>query len=317
MTPGFGAPTSAARASTFDETLRARLPVLVVNGRRADPLAPAASPFDRGLLLGDGVFDTMRLAAGAAFRADAHVERLARSAAVLGIHDEATAGRRVREALDVALERAAELGVREGSVRTTLTRGPGAPGLAPPRETWPLLLVAVHPAAHAAAAGAAPAPLAAVVTATGRRNPHSATAAHKVLSYTDSIIALHDARERGADDAIFLDTHGRVACGTASNVFVLADGALATPPAGGAVLPGVTRTVVLEVAATLGIPATERDVEADELTRADEIWLTSSVRGVAAVVRLDGRAVGTGVAGPVWPEVVAAYEAAVAAGCRA
>jgi branched-chain amino acid aminotransferase len=256
----------------------------------------------------------MRLAAGAPFRLDAHVARLARSAAWLGVLPENAAAHRMRGALDVALERAAELGVREGSIRTTLTRGPGAPGLAPAPDGWPTLTVAIHPRPGPRGL---PAPLSAVVTTTGRRNERAASGAHKTLSYADAIIALADAHARGADDAIFLDTVSTVACGTASNVVVVLRGVIVTPPAGGAVLPGVTRAEVIALARVMEKETVQRPVGADELRDADEIWLTSSIRGVAPVVRLDGRAVGGGTVGPVWRRMHDAYESAVAASCRA
>ena len=315
MTGQPDAPLDAARAS-FLERLAARPPVLVVDGHLADPTHPAISPFDRGFLLGDGVFDTMRLCAGAPFRLDAHVERLAASAAWLGVLPAVEAARRARHSIDVALEHAAERAIREGSVRTTLTRGPGAPGLAPAADAWPTLTVAIHP--RPASAGHSPPPaLSAVVTTTGRRNERSASGAHKTLAYADAIVALADARTRGADDAIFLDTTDALACGSASNVVLVLRGVLTSPPAGGAVLPGITRSVVLDLAHALGIPVDERRVDAGELALADELWLTSSIRGIAPVVRLDGRPVGGGAPGPLWHRLHDAYEAAVQSGCRA
>jgi branched-chain amino acid aminotransferase len=157
----------------------------------------------------------------------------------------------------------------------------------------------------------------AVRIASGRRNEHAMTAGLKTLAYTDSVAALAEARASGADDALFLDTAGHLSEGTSSNVFVVRGETLATPPLSCGALPGITRAAVAEVAAGLGLAVEERPVAPDELFAAGEAFLTSSLRGIAPVVRVDRRPLGGGVPGPVTRRVMDAYASLVRRECAA
>lgn len=286
-------------------------PVLLwVNGRRADPVAPHLSAMDRGLTLADGLFETMRLYAGAVFRLDRHLARLAAGARALGLtlpHD-------LPLMVEEALRDARAAGLREASVRLTVTRGVGtAPGLAPPAEVTPTIVLAVHalpvfPRAiyeHGLSAR----------TARARRNEWAATAGVKTLAYTEAVIALAEARAAGADEALFLDTAGHLSEATASNVFLWVGDTLVTPPRTCGVLPGITREAVLELAPTLGLTAMERAIDARELEEASEAFLTSSLREIAPLVRVDGRAIGAGTVGPVTRRMMTAFAALARRAC--
>src|SRR5207253_8937393 len=117
------------------------------------------------------------------------------------------------------------------------------------------------------------------VIASGRRNPRAMSLGLKTLSYTDSVLAWMEARHAGADEALLLDTDDHCSEATASNLFVLHDNVLRTPPTTCAALPGITRATVLEIAASLGVPAREDVIAARELDTAGEVFLTSSLRG--------------------------------------
>src|SRR5205823_1799372 len=115
----------------------------------------------------------------------------------------------------------------------------------------------------------------------------------------DQILAFREARSRGADEAIFINRGGNLCEATTANLFVVHDGRAATPPPSAGCLPGITRAHVLKLAGENGINAVERDLSPDELRAAPEACLTSSTRGVQALVELDGEPIGDGVPGPV------------------
>lgn len=129
----------------------------------------------------------------------------------------------------------------------------------------------------------------------------------KSISLIANVMMKQQATEVGAADAILV-RDGHVTEGTASNLFIVSDGVLITPPNSKLLLPGITRDLVLDIARQHGIACEERDIRAEELAGADEIWLTSSMREIAPVVELDGRKVGDGTAGPVWRKLVALYQ---------
>jgi branched-chain amino acid aminotransferase len=135
----------------------------------------------------------------------------------------------------------------------------------------------------------------------GTRRPADGTAAAgaKVTHYLASLLALRDARTRGAQEALIVDAHGNVVEGATSNVFVVEAGRVATPPESAGILAGITRARLLALARDLGVPVDERELPLENLYGADEVFITSSIREVLSVVRVDGRPVGAGVPGPV------------------
>jgi branched-chain amino acid aminotransferase len=141
------------------------------------------------------------------------------------------------------------------------------------------------------------------------------TAGLKTLAFTDSVAAWLEARRAGADEAIFLDTEGHCSEATSSNLFMLASGVLVTPPLSCAALPGITRATVLELAPAMGIATAQRAFGIDELLGAEEAFLTSSLRGIAPVARVAGRAIGRGTPGAVTRAVSAAYAHLVETEC--
>jgi len=287
---------------------RGAAPLIWVNGHRLSSDAPHISALDRGFTLADGVFETMRVYDGHVFRLDGHLRRLRDATSALGIPLPTDIGDLVTRAV---LE-AGESRLREASVRLTVTRGVGSAGLAPPPSPEPTIVVAVAPpptfSPEVYANGIA------VHVASGRRNERAMTANLKTIAFTESVVALAEARAAGADDAIFLDTEGHVSEGTSSNVFiasVAAMNALVTPPLSCGALPGITRAAVIELATELDLVVHERPIEYDELLAARELFLTSSLRAIAPAVRIDGRSVGDGKPGPLTRRTMEAYAALV------
>ncbi len=277
-------------------------PLCWVNGFAVDPHAPALSVSDRGFTLADGCFETMRSYRGVIFRLDDHLERLSRTAASLAI----PLPPHIDEAVSDA-QRALSASRVDASVRLTLSRGVGA-GVAPTTGGPPtsVLLISHLPVFPASMAEGGPG--LAVRIARGRRNEWAPTSGLKTLAYIDAVMALAEARAAAADDALMLDTAGHLSEATSSNIFVVFRGIVHTPPLSCGALPGITRRTVLEALADFDIPVDESPIPADALHRADEIFLTSSLREIAPVGSVDGHLVGAGGgAGPVTRRLQAAY----------
>ena len=251
--------------------------VLWLDGQLVPADEAGVSPFDHGLLVGDGVFETLRVYGGVPFAWSRHHQRLVRSAGGLGLT--APGSQELRAAVDDVL---AANGVTEGRVRLTITGGPSP--LGSERGDGPPTVIVMS-------APATPWPAAVdVVIAPWSRNERGAVAGLKTTSYAENVRALAYARERDAGEAIFLNTRGEVCEATGSNVFVIREGVVLTPPADAGCLLGVTRALVLELCAEHGMPVVEVAFGPSELANADEAFLTSSTREVQPIGRVDGRA---------------------------
>jgi branched-chain amino acid aminotransferase len=282
--------------------------IVWVDGGRQPSDGAHISARDRGFTLADGVFETMKARNGKVFRLDRHLTRLEGALGALSIPMPVELRDWVAAALHAAYR-------PEASVRLTVTRGVAAGGVAAPSDPIPTVVVTVAPP-PAFGPAVYEAGLTALV-ASGRRNEFSATAGLKTLAYTDSVIAMIEARAAGADEVLFLDTAGHCSEASASNLFAVIDGRLATPPMTCGALPGITRAAVMEIAGSLGLSVDERPFELHELAAASEAFLTSSLRGIAPLVRMEGTAVGTGQPGPVTRQMMTTYATLVSRECGA
>lgn len=232
---------------------------------------------DRGFTLGDGVFDTALALGGVMFARERHVSRLEAMAGAIGIGEPASLRSGIEAAIDTVM------GPEPAIVRTTVTRGITARGLWPGQTSAPTILATRAPWSSALLGQ----PLA-LITATAPRNERAPTSHLKALGYLDNILAAREAAERGADDALMLNTGGRIACTTIANLFVLTDGRLATPPLREGCLPGIIRALVLEMAPGLGLMVDEAPLRAADLRDADAVFATNSLRLIRRVASLDG-----------------------------
>lgn len=244
------------------------------NQRLKDDETPLFSFNDR-LRLGDGVFDTMLAIDGMLVHPRAHFQRLLDDALALGIECD-----RAVEDLIAAAEtvlRQSRLDKGRAVVNTLLTRGPAERGLMPGQvsDVQTVMRAVPAPQSHA--------PIHAIISRTVRRNEGSALSRIKSVNYGDNILALLEARKRGANEAILLNNKGNVACATSGNLFVLHGGKLYTPPLKDGVLAGVTRGLVIE-----RYEAIEKSLYEEDIRDAEGIFVTNSVRGFAPIAALDG-----------------------------
>jgi branched-chain amino acid aminotransferase len=241
-----------------------------INGTLVSDDEARISVFDHGLVTGDGVFETVKVARGVPFALSRHLARLGRSAAGLGLAEP-----------DLEQIRAGALGVIEASGRPELARmritvtGGIAP-LGSERGDSPLTAIVALGEMHA------PGPWVDVATVPWPRNEHGALSGLKTTSYGENVRALAYAASRGGGEAIFANTAGNLCEGTGTNVFVVSDGKLLTPPLSAGCLAGVTRALVIEWAG-----AVEQDLPLAALAEADEAFLTGTTRDVQAIRSVD------------------------------
>jgi len=275
-------------------------PLLYVNGSFVPEGEARLSALDRGFTLADGVFETMVAQRDRVFRLREHMARMRQSASILGLH--LPPARTLTEAVIETLRRNA---YPWGVVRATVSRGPDpGRGLDIPRGLAPTVLVRVTPWAGPSADLP---PGRALALSTVRRNETSPLSQAKSLAYSDGVVARQEARRRGADDALLLNTRGFVACATSSNLFVALDGVLITPPVEDGALAGIARRTVMEEALRLGMVLRERSLTVEEVALAEEAFLTNVVTGPAPVVSLDGRGIGLGGPGPLTERLIRVY----------
>ena len=248
-----------------------------VDGALLEEHEARISPFDHGLLTGDGVFETLRVYRGEPYCWRRHYERLTRSASGMGLAIPPGPALR-RAALDVIEANR----LTDARLRITVTGGPSPLGSDRGRATPTLILAA----SELPAAG--PAPPIAVVTVPWPRNERGALAGLKTISYGENVRALAVATEAGAGEAIFANTLGELCEGTGTNVFVVTGGVLRTPPESAGCLLGVTRALILELAERLGIAAEEVALPLSAVATADEAFVSSSTREVQPISAVDG-----------------------------
>jgi D-alanine transaminase len=274
-----------------------------LNGRLVDARAARVSVLDRGLLHGDGVYDTWRTYDGRPFALAAHLRRLGAATRRLGLPPPgAIAG---WERLTRVLLR--RNGLSDGAVRLTITRGDAGAGPVPARRARPTRLLTVRPIPAGLAAQQASG--VAVTLLPFGRDAGPGWGDVKLVGHPSAVIGKMLAARRRTVDGLYVTPARTVPEGTTSNLFAVLRGVLVTPPADGSILCGVTRDLVLQLARRDGMRIAERPIAADALVRADEVFLTASTIEILPVVRIDRRVIGAGRPGSRTRALQAAYRA--------
>jgi branched-chain amino acid aminotransferase len=267
--------------------------MIYLNGTIVEEQDARLAPDDRGLLLGDGLFETLRAYDGIPFLLRKHLERLRVGCDLLSLPYPQS------EDFDEIIRELLTLNhLRDAAIRLTLTRGAGPRGVLPPDDPAPTLMLTCTPLP-------ANTPTSAFFSG-WPVNEHSPLRAIKSLNYLEHILARQHAVRAGYDEALLVNTQGHLAGASAANVFAVLDGALHTPRLADGALPGVTRGVVIELAQAAGIATHERKILPQEFSEAQEAFLTNSLIGVQPLLRV-GEWFSAGEAGPVTQPLQAAY----------
>lgn len=264
------------------------------------PLDEASvSVTDRGFLFGDGVYEVIPVYGGHLFRLQHHLQRLHNSLQGIGMANPHTDS----EWREILTRLTAQLGDSDQALYLQVTRG-----CTDVRDhAWP---ENIEPTIYARTKT-----LKTPTTDEKRLGIHAITlddprwqhCSIKAITLLANVLARHQAADAGAQEAILI-RDGSATEGAASNLFIVKENLLITPPRSDSLLPGITREIVLELAKQHGIPYAEASISANDLRSADEIWMSSSTREILPVLQLDDEAVGNGVAGGVWEEMNALYE---------
>lgn len=274
--------------------------IVYLNGSLMPRSKARISPLDYGFLYGFGLFETMRAYRGKVFHLDSHLSRLSRAAEILGLSIKIpNLKKAVMDILHVNK-------LEDARIRITISSGEGAMVPDPSTCEKPTVLIMAQ--------GYHPYPkeiyqkgFRAIISSI-RRNSQSLLSRLKSTSYLESMLARQEARAAGVDEALFLNEHGVLAEASMSNIFVITHGTLRTPPEGSGVLPGITRGTILELASQLGIDTAEQDIKPDELSQAEEAFLTNSLMEVMPLIEVEGNPVGSGRPEGITKRLMAAYK---------
>ena len=274
-----------------------------LHGEVVDAASAKISVFDRGFLYGDSVYEVMRTSGGKPVDLELHLERLTRSG--LGIALAIPPRSELLAAIDATLREAAN---PESYIRVVVTRGAGEVGLDTALADKATTLVIVKalslPPEALYRQGAS-----VQIVDVQRTSRRAVDPAVKSGNYLNSILALAEARGAGADEALMCNAAGHVAEGASSNVFVVKDGAVTTPELAAGLLAGITRQRVIELSTAEGYDVSEGVLWPAAVRDADEVFITSSIRGVLPIAVVDGRALSAAAPGPVTTRIMELYAA--------
>src|SRR5712675_1387199 len=277
---------------------------IYIDGKYYDENKAKVSVFDHGLLYGDGIFEGIRAYNGRVFKLKEHIDRLFCSAKAILL----TIPMAHADLMAAVIETCRRNKVREGYIRLVVTRGVGTLGLNPNRCKNPSVIIIadkiqLYPQ-ELYQRGMA------IVTVPTTRNLHSAlNPAIKSLNYLNNILAKIEANNSGCEEAVMLNAEGFVSESTGDNLFIVKAGHLQTPPLSAGALYGITRETVMDIAREESHEVFEPNLTRYDLFNADECFLTGTGAELVAVVKIDGRVIGTGRPGPVAKRMVSQYRA--------
>ena len=284
-------------------------PRVSIGGKLYEKADAKISVFDHGLLYGDGVFEGIRSYAGNVFRLDQHLTRLYESARAIHLRIPIEKAALAKDVLDTL----AANKLRDAYIRLIVTRGSGSLGLDPRKTTDPQIIIitdaiSLYPPElyqHG---------LKIITAGTIRNHPAALSPRIKSLNYLNNILAKIEGTNAGCLEALMLNHKGEVAECTGDNIFLVRRGEVHTPSIDAGILEGVTRDAVIELARDAGLKVVERTMDRHDVYTADECFLTGTAAEVIPVVECDGRAIGTGVPGPVTRDLLERFHVLVRQG---
>jgi branched-chain amino acid aminotransferase len=275
---------------------------IYIDGNFHDQAEAKISVFDHGLLYGDGVFEGIRFYNDRVFRLEEHIDRLWDSARAIALDIPMSKS----ELVAATLETIRQNDLHDGYIRLLVTRGVGSLGLSPDTCRRPSIIII------AATIALYPEELyqkgLTMVTCSTRRTPPAALSPRvKSLNYLSNILGKLEAQNAGAGEGLMLNEQGYVSECTGDNIFIVKKGEISTPHLSSGILAGVTRAVVFELAAKLGIRALERELIRHDIYTADECFLTGTAAEVIPAVQLDRRLIGNGQPGPITLQLIESF----------
>ncbi len=275
---------------------------IYLDGQLLDEQDAKLSVFDHGVLYGDGVFEGIRFYNGRVFRLEQHIRRLYDSAKSILLNIPLTPEEMAKATCDTVRAN----GLTDGYIRLVVTRGVGPMGLSPYKCPKPSVFI-IAATITLYSEDAYKNGLTMATCATRRPSHDILSPAVKSLNYLNNVMAKVEAIQAGAEEGLMLNDLGLVAECTGDNLFIVRDGVISTPPLTAGALDGITRGVVFEIAAELGIRLVERDLSRHDIYTADECFLTGTAAEVIAAVKLDQRSIGDGRPGPVTQKIIARF----------
>jgi branched-chain amino acid aminotransferase len=265
-----------------------------IGGKLFDKTEAKISVYDHGLLYGDGVFEGIRIYDGKIFRLEQHVDRLYESARSILLEIPLS-----KEKMTEAIVSTVKANQRQnGYIRLVVTRGSGSLGLDARKCTDPQVIIIVDDISlyprELYESG-----ISLVTVPTIRNHPDAVNPRVKSLNYLNNILARMEAVQAGCVEALMLNHKGEVAECSGDNIFIVKRGVLKTPSLDAAILEGVTRNTVIELARAADMPVQETELTRHDIYTADECFLTGTAAEIVPVVKCDGRAIGTGKPGPI------------------
>ncbi len=280
-----------------------------LNGELVDKSDAKLSVFDHGTLYGDGVFEGIRVYGGKVFKCQAHIDRLFDSAKFIRLAIPYTK----QELKDAIYETLKANNRQDAYIRLVVARGEGTLGLSPFKCPQPNVFIIIDSIAlypqEMYETG-----MAIIIAKTIRTSPRSLNPRVKSLNYLNNILGKIEAVDAGVAEALMLNEQGNASECTGDNIFIVKDDKLITPPGEAGILMGITRGVVLDLAAKLDIPLAEQNFTAKDLIEADECFLTGSAAEVIAVTKVDSTTIGGGKVGPVTQKLFKAFRDLIASG---
>ncbi|RJS89102.1 branched-chain-amino-acid transaminase [Candidatus Bathyarchaeota archaeon] len=269
--------------------------LIYIDGKFYPESEAKISVFDHGFLYGDGVFEGIRSYNGVVFKLKEHIDRLYNSAKAIMLDIPMTKD----EMIEAVLETLRRNGLKDAYIRLVVTRGKGDLGLDPRKCPKPSVIIITVPLLQLYDEKVRERGMSMIVSWVRRDSVDATTHEIKSLNYLNSILAKIEANNAGADEAIILDPNGFICEATGENIFIVKDGKLFTPPSTSGALPGITASVIKEIAQKLGYQVIEKGITVAELYNADEAFLTGTAAEVMPIREVNKRQIGEGKMGPV------------------
>lgn len=266
-------------------------PVFYINGKFVEENEASISIMDHGFLYGDGIFEAFRAYKGRIFQFNEHMNRLYDSAKIIALNIPLSK----EEFKNVIIETIRKSGYQDCYIRPQVTRGVGLLGCDPGSCEKSTVVVYVVPLPGMKKDRS----IRIIISSYQRPSACILPGSSKMTQYINLILARMEAKARGVDDALLLDTRGFVSEGPGWNIFLVKDRTVITPSIASSILVGITRNVMIRLFKELNYTVEERDVVVSELFTADEIFGTGTGTEITPVIEVNGRKIGEGKPGPV------------------